>query len=109
MKNACKVLAGTRKPDPYTGKTIRFQVGGASELDIDHVVALSDAWLKGAARSAAGKRLASVDDPLNLLAVDAGANRSKRDSDAATWLPPNKSFRCQYVARQVAVKPKYGV
>ena len=58
MKNWCKVLAGTRKPDPYTGETIRFVVGGGSEIDIDHVVALSDAWQKGAAKWAAGKRLA---------------------------------------------------
>ena len=109
MKNSCKVLAGTRKPDPYTGTTIRFVYGGASEIDIDHVVALSDAWQKGAAKWAAGKRLAFANDPLNLLAVDAGANRAKGDGDTATWLPPNKSFRCQYVARQVAVKAKYQV
>ena len=109
MKNWCKVLAGTRAPDPYTGATIRFELGGASEIDIDHVVPLSDAWQKGAARWSAGKRLAFANDPLALLAVDAGANRSKGDGDAATWLPPNKSFRCEYVARQVAVKLKYGV
>ena len=78
-------------------------------MDIDHLVALSDAWQKGAARWAAGKRLALANDPLNLLAVDSSTNRSKGDGDAATWLPPNKSFRCTYVARQVAVKGKYGV
>ncbi|HET7823602.1 MAG TPA: DUF1524 domain-containing protein [Ornithinibacter sp.] len=109
MKNWCKVLAGTRAPDPYTGSAIRFVLGGASEIDIDHLVPLSDAWQKGAARWSAGKRLAFANDPLTLLAVDAGANRSKGDGDAATWLPPNKAFRCQYVARQVAVKLKYGV
>ena len=109
MKNWCKVLAGTRAPDPYTGATIRFVLGGASEIDIDHLVPLSDAWQKGAARWSAGKRLAFANDPLALLAVDAGTNRSKGDGDAATWLPPNKAFRCQYVARQVAVKLKYGV
>ena len=109
MKNACKVLAGTLAPDPYTGTTIRFVYGGASEVDIDHVVALSDAWQKGAAMWPAGKRLAFANDPLNLLAVDASANRSKGDGDTATWLPANKSYRCTYVARQVAVKGKYGV
>ena len=109
MKNACKVLAGTLAPDPYTGTSIRFVYGGASEVDIDHVVALSDAWQKGAARWPAGKRLALANDPLNLLAVDPSANRSKGDGDTATWLPPNKAFRCTYVARQVAVKGKYGV
>jgi Excalibur calcium-binding domain/Protein of unknown function (DUF1524) len=109
MKNACKVMAGTLAPDPYTGTSIRFVYGGASEVDIDHVVALSDAWQKGAATWAAGKRLALANDPLNLLAVDSSTNRSKGDGDTATWLPPNKSFRCTYVARQVAVKGKYGV
>jgi hypothetical protein len=109
MKNSCKVLAGTLLPDPYTGKDVRFVYGGASEVDIDHVVALGDAWQKGAATWAAGKRLAFANDPLNLLAVDAGANRAKGDGDAATWLPPNRSYRCTFVARQVAVKLKYRV
>lgn len=109
MKNPCKVLAGTRDPDPYTGKRIRFVVGGDSEIDIDHVVALADAWQKGAATWAAGKRLAFANDPLNLAAVAAGANRAKGDGDVATWLPPNKRYRCEYVARIVSVKVKYRV
>jgi Excalibur calcium-binding domain/Protein of unknown function (DUF1524) len=109
MQNVCKVLAGTLAPDPYTGTSIRFVYGGASEVDIDHVVALSDAWQKGAATWSAGKRLALANDPLNLLAVDASTNRSKGDGDTATWLPPNKAFRCTYVARQVAVKGKYAI
>jgi hypothetical protein len=109
MANACKVLAGTLAPDPYTGTSIRFVYGGASEVDIDHVVALSDAWQKGAATWGPEKRLALANDPLNLLAVDASANRAKGDGDAATWLPPYKAFRCTYVARQVAVKGKYGL
>ena len=109
MQNACKVLAGTLAPDPYTGTSIRFVYGGASEVDIDHLVALSDAWQKGAATWPAGKRLALANDPLNLLAVDASTNRSKGDGDTATWLPPYKAFRCTYAATQVAVKGKYGL
>jgi hypothetical protein len=109
MKNVCKVLAGTLAPDPYTGASIRFVYGGASEVDIDHLVALSDAWQKGAAAWPAEKRLALANDPLNLLAVGASANRSKSDGDTATWLPPNKAYRCTYVAGQVAVKGKYGL
>jgi hypothetical protein len=93
--------------DPYTAARIRFTRGGASEVDIDHVVALSDAWQKGAQQWPAAKRVAFANDPLNLLAVDAHTNRSKGDGDAATWLPPSKPFRCAYVARQVAVKTKY--
>ena len=107
MKNWCKVLAGTRSPDPYTGRTIRFVIGGPSEIDVDHVVALADAWQKGAATWRPGIREQFANDPLVLLAVDAGTNRSKGDGDAATWLPPNRSYRCAYVARQVAVKAKY--
>ncbi len=102
----CRVESG-RLADPYTSARIRFTRGGASEVDIDHVVALSDAWQKGAQQWPAARRVAFANDPLNLLAVDAHANRSKGDGDAATWLPKNKPFRCAYVARQVAVKRKY--
>ena len=73
------------------------------------MVALGDAWQKGAQRWAYGKRVAFANDPLNLLAVSASANRQKGDGDTATWLPANKSFRCSYVARQVAVKLKFGL
>jgi hypothetical protein len=102
----CAVQSG-RLDDPYTATAITFVRGGASEVDIDHVVALSDAWQKGAQRWSAGKRVAFANDPLNLLSVDAHVNRAKVDGDAATWLPPNKRFRCSYVARQVAVKRKF--
>jgi hypothetical protein len=70
---------------------------------------IGDAWATGAFRWDAGKREALANDPFNLLAVDASANRQKGDGDAATWLPHNKGFRCDYVARQVGVKAKYGL
>jgi len=82
---------------------------GRSLVDIDHMVALSDAWQKGAKYWDAGKRIALANDPLNLLSVDASTNRSKGDGDTATWVPPNKAYRCAYVASQVAVKKKYGL
>jgi uncharacterized protein DUF1524 len=104
----CVVLSG-RLADPYTSTTIMFARGGASEVDIDHVVALGDAWQKGAWRWPRGERVAFANDPLNLLAVDASANRQKGDGDTATWLPANKPFRCAYVARQVSVKLKYAL
>ncbi|MFJ3903347.1 HNH endonuclease family protein [Streptomyces sp. NPDC090025] len=104
----CKVASGTLRSDPYTGGSIDY-VRGRSNVDIDHVVALSDAWQKGAQKWSADTRLRFANDPLNLLAVDSAANRRKSDGDAATWLPPNRSYRCTYVARQVAVKKKYGV
>lgn len=103
--DGCVVLTGTLD-DPYGGETIAFDRSD-SEVDIDHVVALSDAWQSGAASWDDDTRRAFANDPLNLLAVDSGLNRQKGDGDAATWLPPAKDFRCEYVARQIAVKTKY--
>ncbi len=71
------------------------------------MVALSDAWQKGAQQLDEAKRAEFANDPLNLMAVDCPANNKKSDSDAASWLPPNKEYRCRYVARQIAVKAKY--
>lgn len=102
----CKVLGGTLVGS-YTRTTIIFSIDRAQEVHIDHVVALSDAWQKGAQQWEPNRRLAFANDPLNLLAVHGPTNSSKGDSDAASWLPPNKAFRCRYVARQVAVKAKY--
>lgn len=104
----CTVATGILK-DPYTAKTINFVRGVATsiEVQIDHVVALSDAWQKGAQKLSFTSRVQFANDPLNLLAVDGPTNSSKSDSDAASWLPPNKAYRCTYVARQVAVKRKY--
>ncbi len=106
----CIVRTGTLA-DPYSGRTIEFRRGeGTSEaVQIDHVVSLSDAWQKGAQRWGGARRTAFANDPLNLLAVDGPLNQGKGNSDAATWLPPNRSYRCAYVARQVAVKLTYGL
>lgn len=106
----CNVLSGVLN-DPYTGKLINFKRGSdsSSDVQIDHVVALSDAWQKGAQQLTAEKRAELANDPLELLAVDGSANMQKGDGDAATWLPSNKSFRCQYVARQIAIKYKYSL
>jgi len=108
-EDGCRVLNGTLNPDPYTGKTIPFQRGATTSqaVQIDHVVAVSDAWQKGAQQLTPDLRYQFYNDPLNLLAVDGPANNNKSDGDAATWLPPNKDYRCRYVARQVAVKVKY--
>jgi hypothetical protein len=106
----CIVLTGTLA-DPYTGKTIHFQRGQktSSAVQIDHVVALSDAWQTGAQKIGTDNRRRLANDPYNLLAVDGPANQQKSDSDAASWLPSNKSARCGYVARQIGVKRKYAL
>ncbi|MGA7203982.1 MAG: DUF1524 domain-containing protein [Specibacter sp.] len=106
----CIVLTGVLA-DPYTASTIAFQRGAttSSAVQIDHVVALSDAWQKGAQKLSVQKRTALANDPLNLLAVDGPANQQKSDGDAATWLPSSKAYRCDYVARQISVKATYSL
>jgi hypothetical protein len=106
----CLVLSGTLL-DPYSGEEIAFERGVAtsSDVQIDHVVALSNAWQTGAFKLTPEKRLAFANDPMNLLAVKGRLNSQKGDGDAATWLPPLKSIRCAYVAQQIVVKAKYGL
>lgn len=106
--HGCVVVSG-RLHDPYTNSAIDFVKGDGGLVDIDHVVALGNAWVTGGFRWEIRKRAALANDPMNLLAVDASANRQKGDGDAATWLPGNKGYRCQYVARQIGVKAKYGL
>ena len=109
-RDKCLVLSGTLI-DPYSGKKIDFTRGqGTSTLvPIDHVVAVSDAWQKGAFKWDAVTRVQFYNDPLNLKATQQSLNSQKRDGDAATWLPPLKSYRCAYVAQQIAVKAKYAI
>jgi hypothetical protein len=106
----CIVLSGVLI-DPFSGEVIAFTRGVAtsSEVQIDHSVALSDAWQKGAQKLSADTRKAFANDRLNLMAVKGRLNSQKGAGDAATWLPPLKSYRCAYVARQIAVKAKYSL
>jgi len=106
----CVVESG-KLIDPYSGITINFIKGVKSsmEVQIDHVVALSNAWQTGAFKLTIEKRTQFANDPDNLLAVQGRLNSQKGDGDAATWLPPLKSYRCTYVAKQIAVKAKYGL
>ncbi|WAL40236.1 excalibur calcium-binding domain-containing protein [Brevibacterium sp. BRM-1] len=103
----CVVMTGSLH-DPYSGQAIGFD-RAHSRVDIDHVVALSDAWQSGAQQLDEQRRVALANDPLNVLAVSSTLNRQKSDGDAATWLPPAKGYRCEYAARQIAVKAKYGL
>lgn len=106
----CAVQTGVLA-DKYTGKTINFKRGTAtsSAVQIDHLIPLSDAWQKGAQSWDTAKRTKFANDPINLMASDGPTNGAKGDKDAATWLPPNKSFRCEYIAKQVTVKKTYGL
>ena len=106
--NGCVVLSGVLN-DPYTATTVAFQRGPdtSQEVQIDHVVALSDAWQKGAQQLDEITRRNFANDPANLQATVGWINQQKGDSDAASWLPPNVAYRCAYVSRIVAVKSAY--
>ncbi|MBC7292066.1 MAG: HNH endonuclease [Actinotalea sp.] len=105
----CVVLSGTLR-DPFSDEVLAFERGERSaEVQVDHLVALSDAWQKGAQEWSAQRRVAFANDPANLLAVDGALNQAKGDSDAATWLPPHRGFRCRYVLLQTTVKAAYGL
>lgn len=108
--DGCTVIGGTL-PDPYSGQTIELATKSAvsKKVQIDHVVALSNAWQTGAKHLAKDKRKELANDDLELIAVSSSANQAKSDADASEWLPDNKGFRCAYVARQIAVKIKYGL
>lgn len=108
LAHKCKVASGVLN-DPYTGKTINFVAGPdtSDDVQIDHVVALRDAWGTGAQNLDKERRINFANDPLNLIAVDGKANTAKGHKNAAAWLPPNQAFRCHYVARQIAVKARY--
>ena len=108
--DGCDVIAGTFV-EAYTGETRTYNSKAefSKNIQIDHIVALSDAWQKGAQQLSADERYQLATDPLNLIAADASANQQKSDGDAATWLPKNKPFRCAYVARQISVKKKYSL
>ena len=104
----CVVATGTLH-DTYTATTIAFTRGQdtSTAVQIDHIVALSDAWQKGAQQLSPEQRRDLANDPRNLQAVDGPTNGQKSDSDAASWLPPNKGYRCTYVSRQIDVKALY--
>ena len=106
----CQVSSGTLA-DPYTGKTILFVRGRntSAAVQIDHVVALANAWQSGARDWTTAQRYRFGNDPYNLLAVDGPANQDKGSASAAYWLPTNGEYRCEYVARQIGVKRHYGL
>ncbi|MGI9162222.1 MAG: HNH endonuclease family protein [Mycobacterium sp.] len=108
--STCYAQSGTLT-DPYTGVTIDFVRGPdtSNAIEIDHVVALADAWYKGARTWDPQRRLDFANDPRNLLAVSPKANFDKAFRDAASWLPTNEAFRCDFVARQIDVKTVYGL
>lgn len=106
----CVVDTGVLE-DPYTGQRINFKRGPQSseDIQIDHVVALADAWRSGAHTWDIAKRTQFANDPDNLLAVAGVINEDKGRKTAEHWLPPFEKYKCAYVARQIQVKAKWGL
>lgn len=123
--SSCRVVSGTLR-DPYTGRGIGFRRGvkTSADVQIDHVVSLYDAWASGARDWDQAKRVEYANDPDVLLASDGPANMAKGSgidvngrSEYLTqhtgapdvWMPDNKAYRCDYMAKRVSIKTKYGL
>lgn len=121
----CQVTSGTLT-DPYTGRTIQFRRGRntSSAVQIDHVVALLDAWESGARDWDQTKRVQYANSTDVLLASDGPANmakgsgldvngtalyRSQNSGAPDVWMPDNKAYRCDYMAKRAAIKSKWGL
>jgi hypothetical protein len=97
----CDITAGTWL-DPYTGRAL----SDPSEVDIDHVVPLANAWRSGASSAvwSTADREAYANDPEVLLSSEAGANRTKGDNGPEAWKPPNRDYWCEYARRWIWIK-----
>lgn len=105
----CKIIKDTGKwLSPYDSK----EVTNFSALDVDHFVPLAEAWDSGASKWDAAKREVYANDmadPISLIAVTAGSNRSKSDQDPAEWLPVSANYHCTYVKSWVQVKVRWAL
>lgn len=99
----CRVTGGTLT-DPYTAAVLQF---AGDAITVDHVVSASNAWNAGAAGWDSPRRAEFANDPLNLIAVSSPAAEKRGGAAANAWLPDNADYRCDYTARQIAVKAKY--
>ncbi|HEY1626631.1 MAG TPA: HNH endonuclease family protein [Streptosporangiaceae bacterium] len=106
-KNHCIIFSGVLH-DPYTGKELPYSRYGATQIQIDHVVALGAAWRSGASTWTGERRLAFANDINNMLAVDKTANTDKGSMTPDQWRPP-KDYWCPYAERWVGIKTLYGL
>lgn len=104
----CRLTGGIFH-DPYTGKTMQFKTAPGRKVQIDHVVALGNAWKSGAWAWTKAQREAYANDPSVLLAADGPANQQKSDASADAWMPPNHNFRCAYARQQIDIKYRWNL
>ncbi|CAG7844404.1 hypothetical protein USB125703_00635 [Pseudoclavibacter triregionum] len=110
LRDGCRVESGTLN-DLYTGEQVPFVKGDTTsdDVQVDHVVALYNAWRTGAQDLTFEQRFALANDPLNLQPTAEANNDDKESKDASQWLPPNAAYQCTYVERQIAVKATYSL
>lgn len=99
INSDCTITAG-KWQDPYTGKTL----ADSSDVDIDHVVPLANAWRGGASSWSTSDREKYANSPQVLLSVEDSANQEKGDKGPEAWKPPNRSYYCEYARRWVWIK-----
>lgn len=100
--STCAPTAG-RWLDPYTATWLTKP----TQIQIDHVVPLAEAWRTGAARWTANQRTAYANAPLVLVSAEGRANGAKGDKGPEAWKPTNKASHCLYAKRWIAVKATY--
>lgn len=105
--NGCTVEYG-QTIGAYSGGPIEH-VQGASEVDIEHLVAVGQAWSNGAHAWDDETRQTFYQDQDNLIAVSSTQNQAKGAQDATAYLPPNQGVYCEYAAATVYVKDKYSL
>lgn len=99
VEENCSFVSGSWV-GPYTGATLT----DSSDVDIDHVVPLANAWRSGASGWSTADREAYANDPGVLLSTDDGANQEKGDKGPEAWAPPNQSYWCEYARRWINIK-----
>ncbi len=100
--DGCKVASG-KWLDPYTGRTY----SDPSDIDVDHVVPLAEAWRSGASSWGDERRERYANDPNVLLSVEDNANQAKGDKGPEAWKPPNEEEWCDYAERWIRIKVEY--
>ena len=115
VSKGCRVLSGDFQ-DPYTGKTMHFIKGPetSQQVQIDHIVSVHDAWASGLWKpERAGERDDYYNDPEVLQAADGPSNQDKGDGidwhavRNPVWMPENRSWHCDYMAKRAYIKHKY--
>ena len=100
----CEVVSGN-----FYGQYTNTYMKRDGDLDVDHIVPLNEAHLTGGYKWSKALKMQFANDPLNIIAVNKGENRSKSDKYPGKWMPPYKAYHCEYLERWIGVKKKYSL